>query len=106
MVDVTIELKWLCALLGSLGVSHSGACSLFCDRKSALCISQNHVFHERTKYIEFDCRYIRDAIHAGLVFASHVPTTEQLVDIFSKALGTRQFLYLLGLGIVNPYAPT
>lgn len=107
MADVTAELKWLRALLGSIGVSHSGACSLFCDRKYALYIAHNTVFHERTKHIEVDCHYIRDAIHAGLVSTTHVPNTEQLADIFTKALDTRQFLYLLGkLGIVNPHAPT
>lgn len=107
MADVTAELKWLRAPLTSLGVSHSGACSLFYDSKSALYIAQNPVFHERTKHIEVDCHYIRDAIQAGLVSTAHVPTTAQLADIFTKALGIRQFLHFLGkLGIVNPYAPT
>lgn len=107
MADVTAELKWLRALLGSLGASHSGACSLFCDSKSALYIAQNPIFHERTKHIKVDCHYIRDAIHAGLVSTAHVPTTEQLADLFTKALGSRPFLYLLGkLGIADPHAPT
>ena len=107
MADVTAELKWLRALLRSLGVSSSGACSLFCDSKSALYIAQNLVFHERTKHIEVDCHFVRDAIHVGLITTSHVSTTAQLADIFTKALGTRQFLHLLGkLGISNPHAPT
>ena len=107
MADVTAELKWLRALLGCFGVSHSQPISLFCDSKSALYIAQNPVFHERTKHIEVDCHYIRDAIHEGLITTAYVPTTDQLADCFTKALGLRQFRFLLGkLGIGDPHAPT
>lgn len=98
---------YLCALLRSLGLSHSGACSLYCHIMSSLYITHNSVFHEHTKHIEIDYHYIRDAIQEGLLVMSHVFTTEQLADLFTKALGTRQFHYLLGkLGISDPYAPT
>ena len=107
MAAATSELKWLKGLLLSLGVKHPRAMSLFCDSKSALHIAQNPVFHEHTKHIEVDCHYIRDAIQDGLIRTSHVSTTEQPADIFTKALGKRQFHYLLGkLGICDPHAPT
>ena len=107
MVDVTAELKWLRALLRTLRVSHSHAISLFCDSKSTLYIAHNPVFHECTKHIEVDCHYICDAIYDGLIVTSHISTTNQLADIFTKALGIRQFLFLHGkLRISNPHAPT
>lgn len=65
------------------------------------------VFHERKKYIEVDCHYIRDAIQEGLLVTSHVSNIEQLAYLFTKALGTRQFRFLLGkLGIGDLHAPT
>lgn len=107
MASITCELKWLKGLLLCLGVDHSLPMRLFCDSKSALHIAQNPVFHERTKHIEVDCHYIRDAIQEGLLTTHHVSTTEQLADIFTKALGSRQFFYLLRkLGICDPHAPT
>ncbi|CAH9080818.1 unnamed protein product [Cuscuta epithymum] len=95
MAALTAELKWLKSLLLSLGVKHSQAMPMFCDSKSALYIAQNPVFHKRTKHIEVDCHYVRDALREGLITTHHVSTTDQLADIFTKALGKRQFLFLL-----------
>ena len=50
---------------------------------------------------------VRDAIRDGIISTSHVSTEDQLADIFTKALGKRKFLYLLGkLGICDLHAPT
>jgi len=44
---------------------------------------------------------------SGELNANYVPSKYQLADIFTKALGNKQFHLLLGkLGIVNPHAPT
>ncbi|CAH9140336.1 unnamed protein product [Cuscuta epithymum] len=107
MASITAELKWLKGLLLSLGVVHSRPMTLMCDSKSAIDIAQNPVFHERTKHIEVDCHYVRDALQDGLLTTHHVSTHDQLADIFTKALGKNQFLYLLRkLGICDLHAPT
>ena len=75
MAAITCELKWLKALLLSLGVNHPKAIKLFCDSQSALHLAKNPVFHERTKHIEVDCHFVRDGINDGLISPSHVSTS-------------------------------
>ena len=75
MAAMTCEFKWLKGLIRSLGVYHPKAMSLYCDSQFALYFSQKPVFHERTKHIEVDCHYVRDAIQDGTISPSYVPTS-------------------------------
>lgn len=107
MAALTCELKWLKQLLRDLGVAHKQGMNMFCDSQSALHIANNPVFHERTKHIEADCHFIRDAIKEGVITPSYVSTKIQLADIFTKALGKAQFEFFLDkMGIRDLHAPS
>ena len=85
LADTTSELIWLRWLLKDLGVSTSSATPLYCDNQSAIHITHNDVFYERTKHIEIDCHFISyHLVHDALKLIS-VSSKDQLADIFTKS---------------------
>ena len=107
MGAITKEFIWFKGLLKEMGVNHPEPMTLHCDSQPAIYISSNPVFHERTKNIEIECHFIRDEIVKGVLKLTYVTTKEQLVDIFTKALGRKEFdMFFSKLGIRNLHAPT
>lgn len=100
------ELVSIKSVLRSLGVVHDQPMGMYCDSKSAIYISTNPVFHERTKHIKTDCHSVREQIQNGTITPHHVSTTEQLADIFTKPLGRQSFdFFRTKLGILDLHAP-
>ena len=106
MTKVLKEMKWVKGLLHDFGIS-TGPMTLRCDNQSAIYLTANPVFHERTKHIEAECHFLRDHIINGTIITKHVTSVDQLADILTKALGRKEFdIFIYKLGIRNLYAPT
>ncbi|RVX04086.1 DNA repair helicase XPB1 [Vitis vinifera] len=80
------EIIWLRGLLAELDFSEIDPTPLHADNTSAIQITANPVYHERTKHIEVDCHSIREAFEARVITLPHISTDLQIVDIFTKAL--------------------
>ena len=107
MAKTTRKLIWVKDILSSLSVMHTPPVRLYCDNQAALHIAKNPVFHERTKHNEVDCHFVRDEIIQNRLLPSYVPTTTQLADPFTKAIGLKRFGPLLSkLGIQDLHAPS
>lgn len=57
---LTHELIWLKRLLANMGVITTKPTTVFSDSKSAIYITTNLVFHERTKHIEIALYFVQD----------------------------------------------
>jgi len=106
MALAVCELIWLKQLLKELQFGKVTQMTLICDNQAALHISSNLVFHERTKYIEVDCHFVREKITSGDIKTEFVNSNDQLADIFTKSLRGPRIDYICNkLGTYNLYAP-
>jgi len=95
------------SLLCEMGVVSPYYMIMCCDNQAAMYISNNPMFHEKTKHIKVDCYFIQDMVMTKQIITSYVTSGEQLGDIIIKALFRKHFSTLCNkLGIIDIYAPT
>lgn len=73
-------------LLSELKGKKESMVRIHIDNQSAIQLSKNHVFHDRSKHIDTRYHFIRDCVEEGRVDVVSIDTTEQLADILTKAL--------------------
>ncbi|KAM7489808.1 hypothetical protein LguiB_027292 [Lonicera macranthoides] len=106
LADTSQELIWLRRLLDELGAPQDSATTLYCDNRSAIQISHNDVFHERTKHIEIDCHFIRQHIRNLYIRLMPVSSDDQPTDLFTKAHQPSHFQALISkLQLVSHLPP-
>ena len=87
------EAVWLRKLLSDLFRTELEPTVIHCDNQSCIKLTENPVFHDRSKHIEMRYHYIRDMIQRKVLSLQYVPTAEQTVDIFTKPLPLIKFVY-------------
>ncbi|XP_047258414.1 uncharacterized mitochondrial protein AtMg00810-like [Capsicum annuum] len=91
------EIVWLRGLLAEIGFPQSNPTTpLHADNTSAIQIATNLVYHERTKHIEVDCHYLREAVDKGVITLPHVSNDLQIADAFTKSMARQQHQLLIG----------
>ncbi|KAK4389999.1 Retrovirus-related Pol polyprotein from transposon RE2 [Sesamum angolense] len=106
MAHTTSEILWLKNLLKELGFMYDDPVPMHCDNQAAIHIASNPIFHERTKHIEVDCHFVREAVMSQEICTPFTPSSEQRADIFTKALGGKPFDVLCNkLGMIDIFAP-
>jgi hypothetical protein len=85
---------WLARLIAELRGDEVGATKLNIDNQSAIALSKNPVFHDRSKHIDVRYHFIRECVDDNRVKIDSVGTAEQLADILTKALARERFCEL------------
>ena len=91
IANATAEIIWVQSLLREQKISQEKLPVLWCDNIGATYLSENPVFHARTKHIELDYHFVRERVAQKLHQINFVSSKDQLADIFTKLL----FPYLL-----------
>ena len=105
MTHTACEMVWLKNLLIKLDFRQPGPMPMHDDNQFEVYITQNNVFHQRTKNIEVDCHFVRDAWTKKVVIFWFTPSM-QLADL-TKAASPQVFSNLCNkLSMLDIYAPT
>ena len=77
---------------------------MFCDNNAARHVAANSLYHERTKYIEVDCHFVREKNQEKVIETPYVKSRDQLADNFTKGLMPRPFEDISSkLGLIDIY---
>ena len=69
-------------------------------------LSENPLFHDKSKHIEIKFHYIKYMVHRGAVKLQYVAMGEHIADVFTKPLAKVNFEYFReGLGVIQIEAP-
>jgi hypothetical protein len=74
---------------------------ILCDNQSCIKMTENPVFHDKSKHIEIWYHYIRDMVQRGAIKLQYIGTDEQVANVLTKPLSRVKFEYFRDkLGIV------
>ena len=74
------------------------------DNQSAIHLTENPVFHARTKHVEVHYHFVREKVLRGEINMKYVKTEGQVADIFTKRLNGGKFEdFKRQLGIVSKH---
>jgi hypothetical protein len=106
MANGVSEMLWLERILEELRMPVNMPIKLYCDNKVVISIAHNPVQHDHcTRHVEID-KHFKKKIDSGVLFMHFVPTTQQIVDIFTKDFLDLDLSFVSKLGMINIYAPT
>ena len=93
---------WLRKLLSGLFDLELDATCIYCDNQSCIKLSENPVFHDKSKHIDIKYQYIRDMVEKGAVKLQYVVTNEQVANVLTKPLSKVKLEYFKDkLGVVQ-----
>ncbi|KAH9799312.1 hypothetical protein KPL71_000313 [Citrus sinensis] len=100
LTEAIKEAIWLKGLVSELGFKQETV-TISCDSSSAIQLSKNPKYHERTKHIDVRLHFIREEISSDMVSVDKIPSKVNPADMFTKPLPAVKFMSSLnsiGLG--------
>ena len=98
------EVVWLRRLLSELGQAPNAPTHLHIDNQSAIAITKNPKFHDRTKHIDVRYHFLRQKVDSEEILLTYLPTDDQVADVLTKGLVRAKhehFLKEMGLRLTD-----
>lgn len=91
LAHVASEITWMQSLLSELRIESKNISIVWVDNLSAIALASNPVLHAMTKHIKIDVHFVRDKVRRKELDIRHVPSADQIADIFTKPLSLQFF---------------
>jgi hypothetical protein len=89
--STSCESIWLQNLLAGLFDLEMEATMILCDNQSCIKMTENHVFHDKSKHIEIWYHYIHDMVQRGAIKLQYVGTDKQIENVLTKHVSCVKF---------------
>ncbi|KAI6670571.1 hypothetical protein NL676_005456 [Syzygium grande] len=87
----TNQVLWLKKIMKDLWLNSGNCIEVYVDNQAALAISQNPVFHGKTKHFKIKFFFLREVQQSGEVKFINYRPEDQLADMFTKPLQVERF---------------
>jgi hypothetical protein len=96
------QAMWMYSFLEELRMPQERPAILYGDNMGAAALARDAKRHARVKHIDIREHYIRERVAAGDIEVQHVPSAENLADIFTKVLQRDGYLAIVrALGLTE-----
>eukprot|EP00253_Pinus_taeda_P018842 PITA_18842 len=89
--QVACEAIWMRKIIVGLFGQMMDPTVIYCDNQSCIKLSENPVFHDRSKHIDIRYHHLRDCVVKRIMMLHYISTEEQDADILTKALSKGKF---------------
>jgi hypothetical protein len=80
-------------IMQEMGFGMTQASPLMIDNQSALSVTKNPEHHGRMKQLDLRFYWLRDTVEQQIIAPHHIPGTQQVADILTKALPLSKVAY-------------
>jgi len=80
------EAIWLNKIVKELQLSSVTPISVYCDNNGAINLSKNNVYHGRTKHIDIQHHFVREAVKNGHIVVKRIETSKMIADNLTKTV--------------------
>ena len=97
------ESVWLKGLFAEL-CGDDSCINLFYDSQSAICLTKDQIFYERTKHIDVKYHYVRDVVAQGKLKVCKISTHDNPADMLTKPVPVAKFKLCSSLVGITVYS--
>ena len=103
--QVASEAIWMWKILVGLFDQRMDPTVIYCDNQSCIKLSENPVFHDRSKHINIRYHHLRDCLARRIMSLQYISTKEKDANILIKTLSKCKFeFHRDGVGVEdNPF---